>query len=56
MSEYQFYEFQAIDRPLSPKDQKYVQSLSSRVKLTASNVQFLYNYGDFRSKPEDQWH
>jgi hypothetical protein len=53
MSEYQFYEFQAIDRPLSPEDQKYVHSLSSRVKLTATNAQFLYNYGDFRSKPED---
>jgi hypothetical protein len=53
MSEYQFYEFQAIDRPLTPEDQKYVQSLSSRVKLTATNAQFLYNYGDFRSKPED---
>jgi hypothetical protein len=53
MSEYQFYEFQAIDRPLSPEDQKYVQSLSSRVKLTATNAQFLYNYGDFRGKPEE---
>jgi hypothetical protein len=53
MSEYQFYEFQAIDRPLSPDDRKYIQSLSSRVKLTGSNAQFLYNYGDFRGKPEE---
>ncbi len=52
MSEYQFYEFQAIDRPLSAEDQKYVHSLSSRVKLTATNAQFLYNYGDFRGDPE----
>lgn len=52
MSEYQFYEFQAIDRPLSPEEREYVQSLSSRVKLTATNAQFLYNYGDFRGEPE----
>jgi hypothetical protein len=52
MSSYQFYEFQAIDRPLSPEDQKYVHSLSSRVKLTATNAQFIYHYGDFRSEPE----
>jgi hypothetical protein len=52
MSEYQFYEFQAVDRPLSHEDQQYVQSLSSRVKLTATTAQFLYNYGDFRGGPE----
>jgi hypothetical protein len=27
-----------------------VQSLSSRVKLTATNAQFTYNYGDLRAK------
>jgi hypothetical protein len=52
MSEYQFYEFQAVDRPLSAADQQYVHSLSSRVKLTATNAQFVYNYGDFRGDPE----
>ncbi len=52
MSEYQFYEFQAIDQPLSPADREHVKSLSSRVKLTASNAQFLYHYSSFRSEPE----
>jgi hypothetical protein len=52
MSGYQSYEFQAIDRPLTPEEQKYVHSLSSRVKVTATNAQFVYNYGDFRSDPE----
>ncbi len=52
MSGYQFYEFQAIDQPLSPEDKTYVKSLSSRVKLTTNNAQYLYNYGDFSSKPE----
>ena len=31
MSEYQYYEFQAIDRPLTPKEQQAVAQLSSRV-------------------------
>jgi hypothetical protein len=52
MSGYQSYEFQAIDRPLTPEEQKYIHSLSSRVKVTATNAQFVYNYGDFRGEPE----
>ncbi|OUC11827.1 MAG: hypothetical protein B0A82_25765 [Alkalinema sp. CACIAM 70d] len=52
MSEFQFYEFQAIDRPLSAADKQHVQSLSSRVKLSGTNTQFVYHYGDFRGDPE----
>jgi hypothetical protein len=53
MSEYQYYEFQAIDRPLTPKEQTEIKELSSRVKLTPTQAIFLYNYGDFRNKPEE---
>jgi hypothetical protein len=53
MSEYQFYEFQAIDRPLTADDQHYIHSLSSRVKLAGGNAQFTYHYGDFRGKVEE---
>jgi hypothetical protein len=53
MSEYQFYEFQAIDRKLSPEDKKHVQSLSSRAKVTATNAQFLYSYSSFKNEPEE---
>ncbi len=53
MSEYQYYEFQAIDCPLTPKEQAEIKELSSRVKLTPTQAIFLYNYGDFRNKPED---
>jgi hypothetical protein len=53
MSEYQYYEFQTIDRPLTPKEQAEIKELSSRVKLTATQAIFLYNYGDFRNKPEE---
>jgi hypothetical protein len=53
MSEYQYYEFQTIDRPLTPKEQAEIKELSSRVKLTPTQAIFLYNYGDFRNKPEE---
>ncbi|HWH68175.1 MAG TPA: hypothetical protein VNT26_02265, partial [Candidatus Sulfotelmatobacter sp.] len=52
MSEYQYYEFQAVDRPLTPEEQDKVASLSSRVQLTASSAVFTYNFGDFRGNPE----
>jgi hypothetical protein len=32
MSEYQYYEFQAIDRPLTAEEQQAVSKLSSRVE------------------------
>ena len=35
MSEYQYYEFQAIDRPLSADQQAQVAMLSSRVHVIA---------------------
>ena len=49
--EYQYYEFQAIDRPLTNAEQAYVQSLSSRVRPTATNAVFTYSYADFRGNP-----
>lgn len=52
MSEYQYYEFQAIDRPLTKKEQDEICKLSSRVQLMPNQAIFLYNYGDFRGDPE----
>lgn len=48
MSEYQYYEFQAVDRPLTEKEQAYISSLSSRVELTPRQAIFTYSYADFR--------
>ena len=45
MSEYQYYEFQTIDRPLTAKEQAEIKELSSRVQLTPNRAIFLYNYG-----------
>ncbi len=52
MSEYQYYEFQAIDRPLTKKERDEISELSSRVQLTPNQAIFLYNYGSFRGDPK----
>lgn len=47
MSEYQYYEFQSVDRPLTQSEQEAISKLSSRAKISSSRAIFLYNYGDF---------
>jgi len=47
MSEYQYYEFQALDRSLTPEEQRAVARLSSRVEPHPRRATFIYNYGDF---------
>jgi hypothetical protein len=51
MSEYQLYEFLALDQPLSAADMAYVRTLSSRVQPTPTRATFTYAYGDFRGDP-----
>jgi hypothetical protein len=51
MSEYQYYEFQTIDRPLTAEQQSAMRRLSSRVDLSASRAAFNYSYGNFRGEP-----
>ena len=52
MSEYQYYEFQAIDRPLTQEERAAICELSSRVKPTATTASFTYSYGNFRGDPK----
>jgi hypothetical protein len=52
MSEYQYYEFLAIDRPLTEEEQASVSRLSSRVEPHPQRAVFTYNYGDFPASPE----
>ncbi len=51
MSEYQCYEFQAVDRPLSSKQMDELRRYSSRAQITPSSFINIYNYGDFRGDP-----
>lgn len=54
MSEYQYYEFQAIDRPLSEEEMREVRSYSTRARITPTSFVNEYNWGDFKGKP-DGW-
>lgn len=48
MSEYQYYEFQAIDRPLTKDELDAVRALSSRARISATHFVNEYRYGNFR--------
>jgi hypothetical protein len=52
VSEYQYYEFLAVDRPLSKEQIAHLRSLSTRATITSTRFQNVYNYGDFRGDPE----
>jgi hypothetical protein len=51
VSEYQYYEFLAIDRPLDDDEQAAVRSLSTRARITATSFVNEYHWGDFRGNP-----
>jgi len=51
MSEYQYYEFQAIDKPLSNKDREALRDISSRAQITSTSFVNEYNYGNFKGNP-----
>lgn len=51
MSEYQYYEFQAIDRPLDEADREALRALSTRARITATSFTNHYDWGDFSGDP-----
>ncbi|MFF4992565.1 hypothetical protein ACFY19_35700 [Streptosporangium saharense] len=51
MSEYQYYEFVAIDRPLTAGQQAEVRALSTRARITATGFVNEYEWGDFKGSP-----
>jgi hypothetical protein len=48
MSEYQYYEFQAIDRPLTSEEMQELRQYSSRARITPTSFVNDYAWGDFR--------
>jgi hypothetical protein len=51
VSEYQYYEFRALDRRLTSEQQQRLRSLSSRAEISATRFTNEYSYGDFRGDP-----
>jgi len=54
MSEYQYYEFQAIDRPLTAEQMKELRSYSTRARITRTSFVNDYSWGSFKGN-EDAW-
>ena len=52
MSEYQYYEFLAIDRPLTAEEISALRALSSRAHITPVSFTNHYEWGDFKGKPD----
>ena len=53
MSEYQYYEFTAVDRPLTGREQAELRSLSTRADITATSFVNTYEWGDFKGDPRE---
>lgn len=52
MSEYQYYEFLAIDAPLDAKQMAALRALSTRAEITSTSFTNEYHWGDFKGSPE----
>ncbi|MFG1808247.1 hypothetical protein [Streptomyces sp. NPDC049040] len=52
MSEYQHYQFMAIDRPLSDEQVAAVRELTTRAEITHTDFVNTYQWGDFKGSPE----
>jgi hypothetical protein len=51
MSEYQYYEFQAVDRPLTDGEMRELRAVSSRAEITPTRFVNFYTWGDFKGNP-----
>jgi hypothetical protein len=54
MSEYQYYEFQALDRRLTAAEMARLRSFSTRARITPTSFVNEYEWGDFKGN-EDAW-
>jgi hypothetical protein len=54
VSEYQYYEFPAVDRPLNDRQMQKLRAVSSRAMITPTSFVNEYDWGDFKGDP-DEW-
>jgi len=53
MSEYQYYEFLALDQALTDEQRAELRSLSTRAEITATRFVNEYHWGDFKGDPQE---
>ena len=52
MSEYQYYEFCVVDRPLTEQQVRELRALSTRARITSTSFVNTYEWGNFKGDPE----
>ena len=52
MSEYQYYEFVALDRRLTAAEMAELRALSTRAEITPTSLTNEYHFGSFKGSPE----
>jgi hypothetical protein len=52
MSEYQYHEWQTVDRVLTPDEQEAVNHLSSHIEVSSSRAVVTYHWSDFKHDPK----
>lgn len=53
MSEYQYYEFLAIDRPLTSREMDDLRGITTRATITSVSLTNEYHWGDFKGNPHE---
>lgn len=53
MSEYQYYEFRALDRLLTDRDMRELRAISTRASISRTSFSNHYEYGDLKANPRD---
>lgn len=53
MSEYQYYEFRAIDRALTDRHMRELRAISTRAAISRTSFSNYYTYGGLKANPRD---
>ena len=53
MSEFQYYDFRSIDKPLTDSERREINGWSSRSNASSHRATFNYSYGSFGKDPKD---
>jgi hypothetical protein len=51
MSEFQYYEFRALDRSLTPREMRELGAISTRAEITPTSFVNTYEWGDLKGDP-----
>jgi hypothetical protein len=53
MTEYQYYEFRAIDRALNDRQMRELREISTRATISRTSFSNCYTFGDLKANPRD---